>query len=110
MSLIQVNTASPVGVTKGDIYNLMIEEGTVATPYTPYIEDVSSVGVGITDADGIYNEMANASGTVKVTSSYPSMTLTALNTGAVVDVSYNRDINKAFGELMQAINTLGGNV
>ena len=30
--------------------------------------------------------------------------------GAIIDAEYNRDINKAFAEMQQAIISLGGNV
>jgi hypothetical protein len=53
----------------------------------------------------------NADGTVEgVTSLYPSTTLLTDIDGVVIDCEYNRDINKAFEELTQAIVSLGGNV
>lgn len=53
----------------------------------------------------------NADGTVDgVKSLYPSMTLMTDTDGATLDVSYNRDINKAFAELQNALISLGGNV
>lgn len=105
------------------IANVQFEYGEVATEYTPYMTDVSDIAVEVSDENGRIEEFqSNADGTVEgVRSSYPSMTLTALNTGAVVDVSYNRDINKAFTELEEklvsittnltnAIISTGGNV
>ena len=93
------------------IANVQFEYGTEATEYTPYMEDVSSIDIGIIDADGNYYEVPQPA---EITSSYPTMTIMAMNTGATVDVSYNRDINKAFSELeeklTQAIISLGGNV
>ncbi len=53
----------------------------------------------------------NADGTVEgITSLYPSTTLITDTVGAVIDVEYNRDLNKAFAEVIQAIISLGGNV
>ena len=54
---------------------------------------------------------ASADGTVKgLTAIYPTTTITTDTTGIVVDMEYNRDINKAFAELQQAIISLGGNL
>ena len=74
-----------------------LEIGTATTEYEPYIEPVEYA--------------VNADGTVEgVTSIYPTTTLLTDTAGAVIDVEYNRDINKAFAELYNAIISLGGNV
>jgi hypothetical protein len=74
-----------------------LEQGTTATEYEPYIEPVEYV--------------VSADGTVEgVKSIYPATTLTTDTVGALIEVDYNRDINKAFAELQQAIISLGGNV
>lgn len=53
----------------------------------------------------------NADGTVTgVTSLSPTTTLMTDVEGAIIDVEYNRDLNKAFDELKNAIIALGGNV
>ncbi len=53
----------------------------------------------------------SADGTVEgITSLYPSTLLMTDNVGAVVDCTYNRDLNKALEEITQAIISLGGNV
>ena len=53
----------------------------------------------------------NADGTVTgVTSISPTTTLLSDTPNVVIDVEYNRDINKAFAELQQAILSIGGNV
>ena len=76
--------------------DLQLEVGAVATEYEPYVEPVEyEVG-----EDGL----------VQVASIYPSTTLLTDTTGATIDVQYNRDINKAFAELQQAIISLGGNI
>lgn len=74
-----------------------LELGTTATEYEPYIAPVEYP--------------VNDDGTVEgVTSIYPTTTLLTDTAGAVIDVEYNRDINKAFAELYNAIISLGGNV
>ena len=76
--------------------NIMLQVGTTATEYEPYIEPTTYT--------------PNEDGTVEgVTSLAPSMTLTT-DSGVIIDVEYNRDINKAFAELTQVIISLGGNV
>ena len=53
----------------------------------------------------------NADGTVNgVTRLYPCTNLSTNVDGIVIECEYNRDINKAFEELQQAIISLGGNV
>lgn len=74
-----------------------IELGSVATESEPYKEPVE------------YE--VNADGTVNgVKSIYPGTTLTTDAMGAVIDCEYNRDINKAFAEIANAIIALGGNI
>ena len=46
----------------------------------------------------------------EIKSIYPSTTLMTDTEGAVISVEYNRDINKAFEELMKIILSLGGNL
>lgn len=53
----------------------------------------------------------DADGTVEgIKSVYPTTTLMTDTEGVTVNAEYNRDINKAFAELQQAIISLGGNV
>lgn len=81
----------------GRIYDIQIEQGEAATEFEPYIEPVEYA--------------VNADGTVDgVNSIYPATTLLLENEDAVIDVGYNRDINKALAELYNAIISLGGNV
>lgn len=76
--------------------NFQLELGSTATPYEPY------KGQTYTPA---------ADGTVSgVKSLYPTTTLMTDAEGAIIDAEYNRDINKAFAEMQQAIISLGGNV
>lgn len=103
-------------VNTGVCTNFMIEEGEVATEYTPYVQDVSTSAIEISDENGRFEEVYPQEDGIleNVVSSYPSMNIKAKQEGVVVDVSYNRDINKAFLELeekmTQAIISLGGNV
>ena len=65
--------------------------------YAPYIEPIEYP--------------VSVDGTVEgVTPIYPTTTLMADTEGAVIDCTYNRDINKAFEELYNAIISTGGNV
>ena len=72
--------------------DIQIEINPSSTDYEPYIEPIE------------YGQ-----GEV-IKSIYPSTTLTTDTPGAIIEVEYNRDINKAFAELQQAIISLGGNV
>ena len=74
-----------------------IELGTTSTAYEPYKECAEYTPT----ADGIVNG---------VTSLYPNTTLMTDTNGVIIDCEYNKDINKAFAELQQAIISLGGNV
>ena len=83
---------------------IQAEVGDAATDYEPYIEPVEySVSEdGTTDG---------------VTSLYPTTTLITNMEDAVIDCTYNQDINRAFNKLVQALNklvqaliSLGGNI
>jgi hypothetical protein len=96
VSTYRISIAQGVTVNNLTVYP-QLEIGTAATEYEPYIEPVEYP--------------VNADGTVDgVTSIYPTTTLLTDTAGAVIDVEYNRDINKAFAELYNAIISLGGNV
>ena len=83
--------------TTAVVSNIQIEDNTGATQFEPYIEPVEYP--------------VNADGTVEgVTPIYPATTLVTDTEGAVIDCTYNRDINKAFEELYNAIISTGGNV
>ena len=99
-------TISSGTVCNNLVFKPQLEIGATATEYELYKATTYNV---------------NADGTVEgVTSIYPTTTLLT-DTGAVVDVTYNRDINKAFAEsqnriaeleqkLTNAVISLGGNV
>ena len=67
-----------------------LEIGTTATDYEPYITPTEYTPT----ADGTV---------VDVTSLYPNTTLMNDTEGVIIDCEYNRDINKAFAELQNAI-------
>jgi hypothetical protein len=72
------------------ITELQIELGLNATEYEPYIQPQTVI--------------ANADGTVDaITSVSPNITIVTDTDGAIINCEYNRDINKAFAELQQAI-------
>jgi hypothetical protein len=74
-----------------------IEVGATATEPKPYIEPASYP--------------VTADGTVEgVKSIYPNTTLLTDTSGVLIECEYNKDINKAFAELQNAIISLGGNV
>ena len=94
-------TIIAISVAKGTtvsnlIFKPQLEPGAVATGYEPF------------KASTYY---PNTDGTVDgVTAFETTTTLTTDNSGVVIKAEYNRDINKAFAELQQAIISLGGNV
>lgn len=69
---------------------IQLELGSKATAYEPYIEHITATA----DAEGNVNGLTSAS---------PNMTLVSNTEGVVIDLEYNRDINKAFAALQQAI-------
>ena len=85
------------GQTVDLIFKPMIEVGTGDKVYAPYIEPIEYP--------------VSADGTVEgVTPIYPTTTLMTDTQGAVIDCTYNRDINKAFEKLAQALISLGANI
>lgn len=76
--------------------NIQIEEGTTATEYEPFVEPTTYT--------------ADADGSLTVPSIYPSMTVYTKNNDINVNIQYNRDINKAFKTLIDAVILLGGTV
>ena len=93
-----LDTTNPY--TSGLFSNVMIEEGEVATEYTPYVE-VSNVLVEVGDSNGRIEEIVPPSGNTQIWSSYPDMTIANVSgyDGIVLDVTYNKDMNKAIKEL-----------
>ena len=78
-------------------FNIQIEAGSKETAFEPYIESAEYA--------------VNSDGTVDgVTSVSPYMTLGTDKGGLTIDCTYNRDINKAFEAITNAIISTGGNI
>lgn len=76
---------------------MQVEVGGVATGYEEYVAPQETI--------------ANADGTVEgIISLYPTTVLVSDNDSVTIKCEYNKDINKAFAELQQAVISLGGNV
>lgn len=78
------------------VFKPMIEFGTTATEYEPYIESTTYTA----------DENGNVEG---VTSLYPTTTLMA-DKSVIISAEYNKDTNKVIESLVNAIISLGGNV
>lgn len=71
------------------------------------------LGEKATEYNNFYNfqqlspQMNNIDNLINI---YPCMTLTTDNSEAEIDIEYNKDINKAFEEISNAIISLGGNI
>ena len=94
---LQFNKITNAEVLDIETLKVQVEIGETATQYEPYIEPV----IYDVSTDGIVEG---------VNSIYPSTTLYTDTPGAIIDTEYNRDINKAFAELQNALISLGGNV
>lgn len=78
-----------------ELANLQIERASAATAYEPFTAKVYTA-----DPNGSF---------AGVTSLYPVTTLLPGSAGVSLTAKYNKDINKAFAALQQAIISLGGN-
>ena len=78
-----------------ELANLQIERASAATAYEPFTAKVYTA-----DPNGSF---------AGITSLYPVTTLLPGSTGVRLTAKYNKDINKAFAALQQAIISLGGN-
>lgn len=74
---------------------LQLEVGTVATEYEEYYGK---------------DYIVQVPGTLTITPDNDVMNIINTNPGVVINAKYNRDINKAFAILEQAIISLGGNI
>lgn len=93
---IQINPTSEI--YENVVVKPILAFGTYTTlPFVPYIEPT----VHDVPSDGIVEG---------VTSLYPNTTLYTDTQGALIECEYNRDINKAFAELQNAIISLGNNI
>lgn len=91
MQILKTNTTAYDTVIKP-----MLEMGTTATEYEAPVETTECV--------------VNADGTANVLSLYPTTRLYTDTEGVTITAEYNRDINKAFAELTNALISFGGNV
>jgi hypothetical protein len=91
VQILKTNTAAYDTVIKP-----MLEMGKTATEYELGVEPTECV--------------VNTDGTANVPSLYPSTRLYTDTDGVTIEAEYNRDINKAFAELTNALISLGGNV
>jgi hypothetical protein len=77
-----------------DIYDIQLEYGTKTTEFEPFVEPTTHTADENGNVDGI---IGNGK----------TVTLIA-ESGVTISAEYNRDINKAFAELQNAIISLGG--
>lgn len=81
----------------GVVSDIQLELGNTKTEFELYKESV--------------DVKVNAEGNVKGLISFaPNMTLIADHNGATIDCAYNRDINKAFEQITQAMVSMGANI
>ncbi len=79
------------------ITDIQLEIGTTATEYEPYIEPQTVTANTDGAVEGLISKSAN-------------IYLFADAEDVTIDCKYNRDINKAFEQMQQAIISLGGNI
>lgn len=97
---ISVYIVALAGVTVDCTFYPMLEYGTVATDYEPWVDPT-----GFTVTDGNGNTFTpDTDGTVEgVTSTSPTMTLSLNKEGATIDVEYNRDLTAAIERIEAAL-------
>lgn len=95
-SLRLLDYSNDTGVRNAKAENIQLEFGDADTGYEPYVDPVNYIPAG--------------DGTCAVASLAPTMTLLTATPGVTITCEYNRDINKAFEQLQQAIISMGGNV
>ena len=101
--------ASDGGLLAGEYMqfaNIQLEEGITLTDYTPFV-DVSGADVTLAENGNTYTTDDN--GEFECESISPNMTFSC-ESDVIINCEYNKDINKAFAELQNAIISLGGNV
>ena len=87
------------GNKEGDyciVSDLQVEIGDTSSDYAEYVEPIEYV--------------SNKEGEFTIPSINPCVTLIPLTNGVNIESEYNKDINKGFAELQNAIISLGGNV
>ena len=89
------------------LVNLKLEEGPTATEYVPFadLSDATLTVYGADETDNPQSYTIGEGGKVEgIKSLYPTMQFSVDKDYAIIDVDYNRDINKAFAELLQMIS------
>ena len=83
------------------IFRVQYELGETATSYTDYIDDLSKVKVKVKNSSAQWQYfLPTDEGVISgITSLSPNMSFAADEPGVIINVEYNRDINKAFAEL-----------
>ncbi len=96
-----------------------IEVGTAKTEFAPYVDDLTTVCVGVhnDDASENYHLYPNVNGIIEnPLTTYPETNIVCfdenwkLRNDIIITATYNKNINYAFAELQKAIISLGGNV
>lgn len=90
---------SQITMNTGETFTttFQLEASDTATPYEPF----NLITTATVNADGSVNGLV---------SYYPCTTLLTDTDGAIIECEYNKDLNKAYDALVQAIISLGGNV
>lgn len=107
-----IENAVPVMATKTDYYAFIsIQSGTVCNNvvFKPQLEE-ASVATNYEAYKCKEYEVLSDGSVEGVTAICPVTTLKTDTQGIIIDCEYNRDINKAYKELINAIISLGGNI
>ncbi|MBR4857430.1 MAG: collagen-like protein [Bacteroidaceae bacterium] len=97
ITITTLDCSSSTGARNAKAENIQLEVGGAETAYEPYVAPVTYP--------------VNEDGTVDgIVGNGEVMTLSADTAGVLIDCEYNRDINKAFDQLVQAIISMGGNI
>lgn len=91
------------GAFDNHVFYPMLEKGSVATEYTPYVDPASVI---VTRNDGATYTPSTDGTVLGVTSLSPTMTLTTDTDGVVIDCEYNRDTNAVIADLYEKIAAL----
>lgn len=83
----------------------MLERGTEATAYTPYVADVTTVKVIANDTEYTPNTDGTVEGIVSIS---PSMNIITDTEGVVIDCNYYKNIDLAYSKLQQTLALSGG--
>ena len=85
----------PSNIVGDYVVSPMLERGTEFTGFESYREDIYTPSVD---------------GTIEISSSSPTMTISSNTPGAVIEIEYNRDINKALNEYVNKVAPSPANI